>query len=183
MHLLSALGCYSTRPPKHFLIVQGRLGDSDVSLPFCPDRPTNALWRRNLDFHPCTFLLSYCPLQQSTGIYPVHNACPDHNKPIPKPIPLVNAKVGEAFPATSVYMTSTIQAKKREERLARKKDSSPLPNWKSPGCIGCQPRHTTQSTCVGQGRTNVRTAGMKTTLKQSILQFLEKCYVYECLGY
>ena len=125
MHLLSALGCYSTHPLKHFLIVQGRLGDSDGSLPFCPDHPTNALWRRNLDFHPRTFLLSYCPLQHSTGIYPVHNASPDHNKAISKPIPFVNAKVGEAFPATSVYMMSTIQAKKRDERDSPVKRTRP----------------------------------------------------------
>ena len=49
MHFLSALGCYSTHPPRHFLIVRGWLENSDTSLPFCPDHPTNALWGTNLD--------------------------------------------------------------------------------------------------------------------------------------
>ena len=31
------------------LIVRGWLVDSDASLPFCPDSPTNALWGTNLD--------------------------------------------------------------------------------------------------------------------------------------
>ena len=50
MHLLPALGCHSTHPPKHVLIVQGWLGGggSDASLSFSPDRPTNALSGTNL---------------------------------------------------------------------------------------------------------------------------------------
>ena len=48
MQLLSALRCYLTHPPKHFLIMRGWLEDSDASLPFCPERPTNALWGTNL---------------------------------------------------------------------------------------------------------------------------------------
>ena len=48
MHLLPALGCHSTHPPKHVLIVQGWLGGSDGSLSFSPDLPTNALWGTNL---------------------------------------------------------------------------------------------------------------------------------------
>ena len=108
MYLPSAadLGCYYTYPPKHFLIVRGWLGDFDASLPFFPDRPTNAqlgggganlvfivasclpenpdILRLNVaghcpavkstdvaareglqrggGSHPCTLLLSYCPL-------------------------------------------------------------------------------------------------------------------------
>ena len=30
--------------------MRGWLGNSDASLLFCPDRPTNALWGTNLDF-------------------------------------------------------------------------------------------------------------------------------------
>jgi hypothetical protein len=39
---------------------------------------------------------------------------PDHNRATPKPIPLKNTSVGEAFPTTSVYMTSTVRTKKSE---------------------------------------------------------------------
>ena len=49
MHLLSALGCYSTPPPKHLSVVRGCLGDSDASLPAGMDRPRIALWGTNLD--------------------------------------------------------------------------------------------------------------------------------------
>ena len=44
---------------------------------------------------------------------------------------LNNASVSEAFPATSLY------TKKSEARLLRKKDSSLLPHWISPGYMGC----------------------------------------------
>ena len=71
--------------------------------------------------HPCTLQLSYCPLQQSTVIFPERNASPDHNRATHKSIPSVNASVGE----------------KSEARLVRKKDTSTLPHWKSPGCMGC----------------------------------------------
>ena len=49
MQLLSALECYSTHPPKQFLIVRGWFGDFDASLSFCPVRSTNALLETNLD--------------------------------------------------------------------------------------------------------------------------------------
>ena len=42
MQLLYTLGCYSTHPTKHFLIVRGLLGILARS-------PTNALWGTNLD--------------------------------------------------------------------------------------------------------------------------------------
>ena len=54
------------------------------------------------------------PLQQPTMILP-HAQC------LPRPIPFVNANVGEAFPATSENMTSTIRAKQSETKLFRKK--------------------------------------------------------------
>jgi hypothetical protein len=39
---------------------------------------------------------------------------PDHNRATPNPIPLKNASVGEVFPMTSVYTTSTVRTKKSE---------------------------------------------------------------------
>ena len=76
--------------------------------------------------HPFTLLLSYCPPQQSTVIFPVCNASQDDIGATPKPIPFVNASVSEAFPSTSEYTTSTVRAKKSEARLVHKKDSTAL---------------------------------------------------------
>ena len=42
-------------------------------------------------------------------------------EPHPKPIPFSSASLGKAFPAKSVYMTSTIQVKKSEMRLVSKR--------------------------------------------------------------
>ena len=41
--------------------------------------------------HPCTLLLSYCPLQQSTVLLPHGQCSPDHNGATPKPIPFDKA--------------------------------------------------------------------------------------------
>ena len=40
---------------------------------------------RDGESHPCTWLLSYCALQQSTVIYFVRNASPDHIRATLKP--------------------------------------------------------------------------------------------------
>ena len=78
MLLLSALGCYSTRPPKHFLIVRGRLGDSAASLPCCPDRPTNALWGTHLECMMASPVGRYCSLPETPDKLWLHVAghCP-----------------------------------------------------------------------------------------------------------
>ena len=68
--------------------------------------------------------------------HPMGNPSPDHNGATPKSIPFDNASISKAFSAASVYTVSTIWAKKSESRLVCKKNSSPLPHRKSPGCMG-----------------------------------------------
>jgi hypothetical protein len=95
---------------------------------------------------------------------------PDHNRATPKPIPLKNASVGEAFPTTSVpvHTRLIVRTKKSEPRLICEKDLSPLPHWKLSGTMCRQPSHTTRATCTSERKTNVRSTSSQTKLAQSV---------------
>jgi hypothetical protein len=88
---------------------------------------------------------------------------------------LKNASVGEAFPRTSVYTTSTVWTKKSEPRLICEKDPSPLPHWKLSGTMCHQPSHTTCATCTSERKTNVRSTSSQTKLAQSVSHSLGYC--------
>ena len=131
--LLSALGCYSNRPPKHFLTVRGW----GIPMPPYPSVQIvpKALWGTNLDCmvdspvgrcyclpenldklwpHVAGYIRRRCCTRRTatgrriSSLYPVScdfTPCavpPNHNGDILKPIPFVNASIGEAFPATSL---------------------------------------------------------------------------------
>ena len=71
------------------------------------------------DLIPVPYCCHIALYNNQLWFYPMRNASPDHNGAIP--IPFVNASIGEAFPTTSVYTTSTILAKKSEAWLVRKR--------------------------------------------------------------
>ena len=94
-------------------------------------------------------------------------------EPPPKPIPLKNASVGEAFPTTS-----TIRTKKSEPRLICENDPSPLPHWKLSGTMCYQPSHTMHATCTSERKTNELA---DETRAIGFSQFLVECGDYDCL--
>ena len=98
----------------------------------------------------------------------------------PQTIPLVNARLGEAFPRRRYIRRRPSGRKKSKARLVIKKDSSPLLYWKSPGCMGCY-----NATGVPESRAGQRTDGWHEDHSHAIdfAQFWEKCVDYECLRY
>jgi len=89
-------------------------------------------------------------------------------KTITEPSPnlsLKNASVGEAFPTTSIYTTSTARTEISEPRLICEKDPSPLPHRKLSRTMCRQPSH---ATCTSERKTNARSTSSQTKLAQSV---------------